>query len=183
MIKHFILLLAFTGTIAFQSFGQKTLRFINSKLTKVIEVEVGQTLSVQYVAYNNQLFYSKNIITDITDSSITLGTVNDESIAWVQKLTGKYDASYRIIMLKDIVGFRKISQGRTIGKSFLSTGVFVATYIGTLDLFRYNNLGFWPTLGASMAIAFGTTVIGAFILPENPQYKMKDGWLVITHSY
>lgn len=182
MIKHFILLVTFTVAIASQSFAQKTLRFINSKLTKVIEVEVGQTLSVQYVAYNNQLFFCRDIVTDITDSSVTLGNINEPSLPWIQKLTDKHDAPYKVIMLKDIVGFRKISQGRTIGKSAISTGIFIAAYLATLDLFLNTNLGFWPTIGISMGFTLGATVANSFILPENPKYKMKDGWLVIAHD-
>lgn len=180
MIKSFLFIFLFlfidTGLYA-----QKTIRFIHARSHKVIEACVGQTLSVQYLAYNNQLFHYKSIITDITDSSITLGTINDNAQPeWVQKLSGKYDASYRIILLKDIVSFRRITAGRIIAKSLLSTSILVATYVGGIDLFRYNKIGFWETLGVSVGIGVGTALITAFVLPENPKYKLADGWIIMV---
>lgn len=179
MIKSFLLLslLCFT---AIGLYAQKTVRFINTRSHEVIEASIGQTLSVQYLAYNNQLFHFKNVITDITDSSITLGVINDTQVEWVQKLSGKYDAPYRIILLKDIVSFRRITAGRIIAKSLLSTSILVATYVGCIDLFRYNKISFWETLGISIGIGVTTTAITAFVLPENPKYKLADGWVIIV---
>ncbi|MES2380111.1 MAG: hypothetical protein V4538_03660 [Bacteroidota bacterium] len=179
MIKSFLLLFLLCFTV-FGLYAQKTIRFINTRSNEVIEASIGQTLSVQYLAYNNQLFHHKNVITDITDSSITLGNINEPQIEWVQKLSGKYDASYRIILLKDIVSFRRITTGRTIAKSLLSTSILVATYVGGIDLFRYNKIGFWETLGISVGIGLTTTLITAFILPENPKYKLADGWVILV---
>lgn len=179
MIKSFLLLLLFSLTFI-GLYAQKTIRFINTRSNQVIEACIGQTLSVQYLAYNNQLFHHKNVITDITDSSITLGTVNDTQIEWVQKLSGKYEANYRIILLKDIVSFRRITAGRIIAKSLLSTSVLVATYIGGIDLFRYNKIGIWETLGISIGIGLTTTLINGFVLPENPKYKLTDGWVIMV---
>ncbi len=179
MIKSFLLLFLLYFT-AIGLYAQKTVRFINTRSHEVIEASIGQTLSVQYLAYNNQLFHFKNVITDITDSSITLGTINDTQIEWVQKLSGKYDATYRIILLKDIVSFRRVTAGRIIAKSLLSTSILVATYVGGIDLFRYNKIGFWETLGISIGIGITTTAITAFTLPENPKYKLADGWVVIV---
>jgi hypothetical protein len=165
-----------------QNFAQKTLLFLNTNTHKTIEVSEGQTLSVQYRGYNNQIYHFKNMVSLINDSTILLGNISEEQPAWSQKLSRKFEPNYRIIAIKDIVTFRRITIGRSLGKSLLTTSVMLGTFFGTIDLFRNNQLGTWQTALLSLGIGISTSVVNAIILPENPKYKVKEGWVISVRN-
>ena len=165
-----------------QIFAQKTLLFLNTKTNKTIEVYEGQTLSVQYRGYHNQIYHFKNIVSEINDSTILLGNMSEEQPVWIQKLSRKFEPSYRIIAIRDIVGFRRITIGRSLGKSLLTTTVMLSTFFGTIDLFRNNQLGTWQTAFISLGIGITTSVVNAIVLPENSRYKVKEGWVVTVRD-
>jgi hypothetical protein len=165
-----------------QIFAQKSLIFLNTKTNETIEVSVGQTLSIKFKGYNNQLFYVKNIVTEISDSNIVLGHEADEPPVWTQKLSKKFEPNYRVVDIKDIVAFRRITAGRTLGKSLLSSTIMLGTFFGTIDLFRNTQLETWQTVLISIGIGTATSVINAFVLPENPKNKISDNWLITVRN-
>ena len=165
-----------------QNFAQKTLLFLNTNTHKTIEICEGQTLSVQYIGYNNQIYHFKNIVSQINDSIILLGNMSEEKSVWSQKLTGKFEPNYRIIAIKDIVAFRRITIGRSLGKSLLTTSVMLGEFFGTIDLFRNNQLGTWQTAFLSLGIFITTSVVNAIVLPENPKYKVNEGWVITVRN-
>lgn len=168
--------------LSVQNFAQKTLLFLNTNTHKTIEICEGQTLSVQYIGYNNQIFHFKNIVSQINDSIILLGNMSEEQPVWAQKLSRKFEPNYRIIAIKDIVAFRRITVGRSLGKSLLNTSVMLGTFFGTIDLFRNNQLTTWQTALLSLGIGMATSVINAFVLPENPENLMKKGWVFTVRN-
>ncbi|MFY7734329.1 MAG: hypothetical protein ACOVSR_12660 [Bacteroidia bacterium] len=165
-----------------QIFAQKSLIFLNTKTNETIEVSVGQTLSIKFKGYNNQLFYVKNIVTEINDSNIVLGHETDEPPVWAQKLSKKFEPNYRVVDIKDIVAFRRITAGRTLGKSFLSSTIVLGTFFGTINLFRNTQLETWQTVFLSLGIGMATSVINAFVLPENPKNKISDNWVITVRN-
>jgi hypothetical protein len=165
-----------------QNFAQKTLLFLNTNTHKTIEIFEGQTLSVQYIGYNNQIYHFKNIVSQINDSIILLGNISEEQPIWAQKLNRKFEPNYRIIAIKDIIAFRRITTGRSLGKSLLTTSVVLGTFFGTIDLFRNNQLATWQTALLSLGISMATSVINAFVLPENPENLMKKGWVFTVRN-
>ena len=165
-----------------QNYAQKTLLFLNTKTNKAIEVSEGQTLSVQYRGYNNQIYHFKNMVSEINDSTILLGNMSEEQPAWSQKLSRKFEPNYRIIAIKDIVTFRRITIGRSLGKSLLTTSVMLGEFFGTIDLFRNNQLGTWETVTLSLGIGLATSLINAFVLPDYPKNKIKDGWIITVRD-
>jgi hypothetical protein len=165
-----------------QIFAQKSLIFLNTKTNETIEVSVGQTLSIKFKGYNNQLFYVKNIVTEISDSNIVLGHEADEPPVWAQKLSKKFEPNYRVVDIKDIVAFRRITAGRTLRKSFLSSTIMLGTFFGTIDLFRNTQLETWQTVLLSLGIGMATSVVNAFVLPENPKNKISDNWVITVRN-
>lgn len=165
-----------------QIFAQKSLIFLNTKTNETIEVSVGQTLSIKFKGYNNQIFYVKNIVTEISDSNIVLGHETDEPPVWAQKLSKKFEPNYRVVDIKDIVAFKRITAGRTLGKSFLSSTIMLGTFFGTIDLFRNTQLETWQTVFLSLGIGMATSVINAFVLPENPKNKISDNWVITVRN-
>jgi hypothetical protein len=177
-MKKIMLLLLLSISILANLYSQKTLVFLNTKTNKIIEVEEGQTLSINFKGYNNQIFHFKNTVTTINDSIVVLGEITDELPTWAQKLNKKYEPNYRIVNIKDIVSFRKISIGKSLGKSLINTGVLIGTFIFSVDLVKYNNLSVWQTILLSFGIGAGTSVINSFVLPENPNNKVEGTWVV-----
>jgi hypothetical protein len=180
MNKSFLIitLLFFTNNI----FAQKSMLFFNTKLLKTIEVAEGNTISIQYKGYNNQIFHTKNIVTEINDSSIVLGHISSDLPIWIQKLSKKFEPNFRIILIKDIVAFRKMSNGRLIGKNLLSTSLTVGVFVATYDLFKNGGLSPLQSIFVSIGIGFGNTLVNAFVLPENPINKISDNWVITVKN-
>ena len=174
----FLLILFFTNQI----FAQKSLLFLNTKISQTIEVTEGQTLSIQYRGYNNQLYHYKNTVTEINDSSIVLGNIANEPAAWIQKLSKKFEPNYRIVEIKDIVAFRRITAGRTMGKSLVSSSITLITIFGTYYLFSNSNMNYGTSILVSFGIGIVSSTLNAFILPENPVYKLKNDWVITVRN-
>ncbi len=178
LLFGYLFLLFFTV----QNYAQKTLLFLNTKTNKAIEISEGQTLSVQYRGYNNQIYHFKNIVNEINDSTILLGNRSEEKPIWVQKLTGKFEPNYRIIAIKDIVAFRRITIGRTLAKSLVSSTIALGTIYGMYSLFSKQTLSYAPSILVSFGIGIISTTLNAIILPENPRYKVKEGWVISVRN-
>ncbi len=181
-MKKILFGLLFIFFFNLQNYAQKTLLFLNTNTHKTIEIYEGQTLSVQYRGYNNQIYHFKNIVSEINDSTILLGNMNEEQPVWIQKLSRKFEPNYRIITIKDIVAFRRITIGRTLGKSLVSSSIALGTIYGMYDLFSKQTLSYAPSILVSFGIGIISTTLNAIILPENPRYKVKEGWVISVRN-
>lgn len=163
-------------------FSQNSLLFLNTKTNKTFEVSLGQTLSIQYVGYNNQIYHVKNIVTDVNDSVIVLGNPTSNLPLWVQKLNKNYEPNYKIVNIKDIVSFRKITPGRLLAKSLITTSVSFGTFLLSYNLFR--DAGTTPLNSILISIGLGATssLLNAFILPDNPNNKISDNWVITVRK-
>lgn len=134
-------------------------------------------LYVTYKGYNGQHEFATQVISDITDSTITLG-LGPESILWTGK---KYNASannYKVIQIKDITAFRKRSVGGVALNALVSVGSVVGSIFLLDDLIRTNNISTGNALlisiGAGLVVRYATMLV----FPVNAKYKMIDGWKV-----
>lgn len=168
--------------LSVQIFAQKTLLFLNTKTNKTIEICEGQTISVQYRGYNDQIYHFKNMVNEINDSNILLGNISSEQPIWIQKLRGRFEPDFRIIAIKDIVAFRRITLGRTLGKSLVSSTIALGTIYGMYNLLSNQNLSYAPTIFITFGISLISTTLNAIILPENPRYKVKEGWIITVRN-
>ncbi len=169
-------------TIYGKIFSQNSLLFLNTKTNKTIEVIQGQTLSIQYKGYNNQIYYYKNTVTEINDSTIVLGQPSIELPVWAQKLSKKFEPNYRTINIKDIISFRRITAGRTLGKSLIGSTLAIGTALVSYNLFRDAGTTAFNSILISFGLSFGMTAINAFILPENPANKISDNWVITVRK-
>jgi hypothetical protein len=181
-MKKLILGCLFTFFLSEQNFAQKSLLFLNTKTNKSIEICEGQTISVQYRGYNTQIYHIKNIVNEINDSNILIGNISMEQPVWVQKLRGKFEPDFRIIAIKDIVAFRRITVGRTLAKSLVSSSMALVTIYGMYSLISKQNLSYAPTIFISLGISLISTTLNAIILPENPRYKVNEGWIITVRN-
>jgi len=172
----FLLLSIFSTAIN----AQPNLYFINRSKHKVIEVIPGHQLSVKYNGYLGQPEFFKQTLSDITDSSITLG-IDPEMFGASKKLLANNPRFMcRRIMLRDIVAFRRITLGRQLLKSTLMTANIVGTYFLLTDLYRNNRFSNLQTFLISLGVGIGTSYIINIAFPENPKYRLEDGWEIVT---
>jgi len=174
----FLVIIFFTNQI----FAQKSLLFLNIKTGVTIEVSEGQTLSIQYRGYNNQLYHYKNTVTEINDSSIVLGNIDDEPKVWIQKLSKKYESNYRIVAIKDIVAFRRITAGRILVKSLVSTTLSIGSIIAFYGIINNSKGNYFQPFLLSIGIGIGTSILNSFILPDNPKNKIKNDWVITVRN-
>lgn len=177
MSKRIFVLIAYMICVNFV-FAQN-LYFVNPTKHKIIEIKVGQQLSIKHNGYLGQNEFVKQTITDITDSSITLG-IDPEIFGPLKKIVEnnpKY--VYRKILIKDITAFRRITTSRQLLKSALILGNIAGTYILLSNLYKNNSYTITQTFLISAGVGVGTTILINALLPENPKYKMADGWEVL----
>lgn len=167
-----VLLLCF----CFQAAIGQQLIFTNSAKNKQVKAGIGNMLFVTYKGYNGQHEFATQLITDITDSTVTLG-FNPENFTGNKK----YNASannFKVIYLKDITAFRKRSVSGVALNALISVGGVVGSVFLLNDLFNNNNIStgnaFLISFGAGLVLRFGTQLL----FPVNAKYKMADGWSV-----
>ena len=177
--KLFLLFLVLIFGAVLQA--QTNIYFINRAKNKVVEVKVGQILSLKYKGYLGQPEFVKETVTEITDSFVVLG-VNPEILgAGFQKiLSSNPKFIYKKVMLNDIVSFRRITAGRQL----LRTSLMVANIIGIgyllTDLYHYNTFTVPETLGISLGVGIVSSLAINIFFPENPKYFLNNGWIITT---
>jgi len=50
------------------------------------------------------------------------------------------------------------------------------------DLFSKQTLSYAPSILISFGIGIISTSLNAIILPENPKYKVKEGWVISVRN-
>jgi hypothetical protein len=160
--------------------AQPNLYFINRAKNKIIEVKPSQQLSIKYKGYLGQPEFVKQTVTDINDSMITLG-VDPQLLGGLGKaLENNPKFVYRKVRIADILTFRRMTKGRQILKVGLQLANIVASYFLLANL--YSNTGLSPasTFAISLGVGISTNIIINTALPENPKYRLEDGWEVTT---
>lgn len=151
--------------------------FTNAAKNKVIKARVGNMIYITYKGYNGQHEFATQILSEITDSTITLG-LGPGGIFGAGK---RYNASanaYKVINIKDITAFRKRSVGGVSLNALVSIGSVVGSIFLLDDLIRANNISTGNALlisvGAGLVVRYATMLV----FPVNAKYKMSDGWKV-----
>jgi len=143
--------------------------FFHSEKNKVFTINIGTKLMLAYKGYNGNLEYCSQLVTEITDSTITLG-----SAFIAQGANNKMLNAYKVINLKDITAFRKRSLTMELSKTLLQAGLIVGSYFMydyiTKDM--SNGAALLTTLGTGLAI--NLAISAAF--RENTKYQMANGW-------
>lgn len=154
------------------------LLFINESLKQAISVKPGQTLALSYKGYNGNLEFAKQTVTDIDDSTITLG-VNPEHLSFLKRKNGTPLLNqYKVIRIADIQAFRRITVARGLLKSTLRVGMYLGSVVLLYDLSGSANVGPARLFFTSVGLALGSYGLIELILPESTKYTMADGWTV-----
>ena len=173
-LKGIMILLIIVIPLA--SIGQNVLVFTNSKLNKVIEVKAGQFLSVRYNGYLGQPEFFKNVVTEITDSTILLG-IQPELISPVLK-NRNIPGSGKVIRITDISAFRRMRIGRQLLKSMSILGLAVGDYFLLSHLFRNVKISSGSAFLISLGAGIGGKIFIDLLYPESPKFNMSEGWQV-----
>lgn len=175
-MPKFVALFLFIGFSTF-CFAQKRLLFYNTQKLKTIELKEGHRASILYKGYNNQIELATQTVTQITDSTITLGM--DMSSYFPNRKPGQsLRMTYKIIRIEDIIGFRRM----TLGRQWAKVGVGVAGIVGSFYFLHgiYNNpsIGNGSAFFISLGTGFGLLALNQLLFPENIKHYFKDGWEV-----
>jgi hypothetical protein len=174
MPKYLFALLFLVSSIT--CFAQKRLLFYNTKTLKTIELKEGHRASILYKGYMGQLEVMIHTVTQITDSTITLGS--DFSGTPFATKPGKIAGlSYKTIRITDIEGFRRMTVGRQLARS----GVNIIGIVGSYYLLRNvytSNISGTGAFFISLGTGLGIVGITKLLFPENIKYYMEDGWQV-----
>jgi hypothetical protein len=151
--------------------------FINPEKGKIIHVNEGEILSVRYRGYLGQTEYFKNTLTEIRDSSFILGFPLGNGSGL---LGAKIDQQMQIKEVKyaDIIAFRRISVGRNIIKSTLTTGVAIGSFLLLSKLYEGNKISNFGKIGISLGVGLSINMLINIALPDKPKHQIKDGWQI-----
>lgn len=158
------------------SSGQRQLLFFQEFSGKSVTIQQGHKATLLYKGYNGQMEVFSEMVTEITDSTVTLGA--DLSKVSKRFKPGRMKRNtFKVIRIQDITGFRKMGLGRQLLKTTVRVGEVIGTayflgYIYASDL----------SAGTAFLISMGTgfTIIGvnSVLFPENIKHYMQDGWQV-----
>jgi hypothetical protein len=159
---------------------QPALYFYNAQVNKIIVAKPGDQLVVMYKGYNNQTEFYREIITEITDSTVTLGNNYNHANNFIsrgqKRKAEKLGPNFKVIAIKDIVAFRRIGVGSILTKSVLQIGSVLGLVVLAEDVFESSSFSssekFLITFGAGLA----TKVLLTILFPEGVKYQMSDGW-------
>ena len=175
-MPKFVALFLFLG-FSMLCFAQKRLLFYNTQTLKTVELKEGHRASILYVGYNNQIEFITHTVSQITDSTITIGI--DMNTFFPNRKPGQsLRMAYKVIRVEDIIGFRRM----TLGRQWAKIGVSVAGIVGSFYFLHgvYNNpsISNGSAFFISLGTGFGLLAINQLLFPENIKYYFKDGWRV-----
>jgi hypothetical protein len=157
--------------------AQKSLLFYHTGKNKTIEIKQGIRVSLLYKGYMGQVEFSKEIIREITDSTITLGLDYTEMLPGLRP--GRMNLfTHKVIRTEDILGFRKMGVGRQLAKTGVALGGAVGSFYLLRSVFNSNNISTANSFLLSLGIGTGLYAMNELLFPENIKYYMEDGWKV-----
>jgi hypothetical protein len=178
MSKQILVFLVMSMVWCTMASAQPNLYFINRAKHKVIEVKPGNQLSIKYKGYLGQPEFVKQAVTDINDSMITLG-IDPQLLGGMGKaLENNPKFVYRKIRIADITMFRRMTAGRQLLKQSLLLTNIVASFFVVTGLNDHTNLTSAEVFFASAGIGLVTAIIIHVSFPENPKYRLEEGWEV-----
>jgi hypothetical protein len=174
-ISRVVLLLLFSSFLL-PVFAQKKLVFTYSATLETIEMKVGHRAAILYTGYRGQTEFARENVTEITDSTIVLGV--DITRIFPNSKPGKNNRlTYKVISIKDIKGFRRMTIGRQLAKSsFNIAGVVGSFYL--LHGIYSSDISNFSSFAISVGVGVGLYGINNLIFPENIKYYMQEGWTV-----
>lgn len=153
-------------------FAQKKALLIHAEKQKVLELKVGHRVALLYTGYRGQVEFACEMVSDITDSTITIG-LKDGLLGSSKK--GKQN--YKTIAIKDIQGFRRMTLGRQLAKTAFTIGGVVGSFYLLRGVYS-SNLSNWSSFAISLGVGLGLYELNALIFPENIKYFMDEGWTI-----
>lgn len=175
-MSKFIALFLFIGFSTF-CFAQKRLLFYNTQKLKTIELKEGHRASILYKGYNNQIEFITHTVSQITDSTITLGV--DMSSYFPNRKPGQsIRMTYKVIRIEDIIGFRRMTLGRQWAKIGVSIGGIVGSFYLLHGVYNNSSISNGGAFFISLGTGFALLGLNQLLFPENIKYYFKDGWEV-----
>jgi len=154
--------------------AQGEINFINAGKNKIIKVQTGNELIVLYKGYLGQTEYIKQVLLYTSDSSLVVGNVMSLLTSSEKaKLMGNEPKE---ILFKDIIAFRKITIGRAIVKSLVTSGMAFGSYFLLRDIYRQNQISTLGAFGISLGVGVGSTMLITNIFSDKPKYFINQGW-------
>jgi hypothetical protein len=170
------LIFLFCCIFLFNDLFSQQVVFTNHKLNKTIVVKPGCKVSLGYKGYNGMQEFASNTVTDITDSTITLGL--DLSFWFPNKKPNSSTNHYKIIRLSDITHFRKRSMGGELLKNAMQIGAAVGSIYLLSDLYRNSSISRTNAILVSVGVGVVLNLTVKIMFPENAKHRMKDGWMI-----
>lgn len=171
-------LLLLVGGLVSNCFAQQVQFKNENGLT--ITIKQGDQISLFYKGYLGQKQYSNVDFLFGTDSSIVVGN----SIHSFNERAADYllirGLQQKEILFKDIIAFRRISLARKTIKSTLNIMAYTGFALALSDISANEKLNYGQSLLYSLAGGIGISLLINLALPENPKYKMNEGWQVQT---
>lgn len=174
MLRLGLLLLA--NMLMLSAFAQKMLVFRQASTQRVIELKIGHRAAILYSGYLGQLEFARETVTDITDSTITIGV--DITKIFPSSKPGKNNRLvYKVIAIKDIKGFRRMTLGRQLAKSAFNIAGIVGSFYLLQDVYS-SDISNFNAFAISLGVGLGLYGINNLIFPENIKYYIEEGWTV-----
>lgn len=168
-----VVIVLLVSLFADMALAQNQLVFVHKPTGQTIRIREGNKVALLYKGYNGQQEFVKELITQITDSTVTVGYAK-------RFKPGKRPNSIcKTIYLKDITGFRKMSVGRLLAKSALSVGSIFGSYYLLRGLYT-SNISSGYSIIASLGVGFAVIELNELIFPENIKHYIEDDWQLIV---
>lgn len=139
-------------------------------------VKEGMRVSLLYKGYRGQNEFAREIIKEITDSTVTLG-IDITEITGIRP--GKINSvTHKVIRVQDIIGFRRMGTGRQLAKTVVAVGGVVGSFYLLRNVYRSSNISSGTSFLISLGVGAGLVGVNELLFPENIKYYMEDGWQV-----
>jgi hypothetical protein len=175
-VERLITVLSIIGFTITQQIHAQSLLLMNQELNKVIQVVPGNLLAVSYKGYNGLTEFVKLTVTDISDSTITLGVDPNRVRLLQHKHDGPMLNTYKVIKISDIVAFRRMTFGRRLLKTSLSVATYVGTFVLMVELVKNPSISPAEAYFISLGAGIGSMLLLDAALPETTRYRMSEGW-------
>lgn len=178
-----LLLISFNFIVFFAQSQNQLINIVHSQTGKIIEVKLGDRMTIQYHGYNGQLSFIKDEVTGADDSCIYLGRSYEGVSEKISQRLQKNGKGYQsIIKYKDIVQFRRESMGRNLLKSsVLGLPIAFGSYLLVSDYLKYQqSASSFEQFLVVTAIGLTSVSLPKLLLPENLKHKVGNEWSFVS---